>query len=135
MTDWYLELSLFNRGALWLLVVSYIFVFYLSFQALKGSPAVWYRGFFTTPVFQVLMWIAILPLVIPFFLLAAGKWRQLKSAVYIGNMRSRIFHRRDCEYQQMIASIFFRYPLSSVIEAEELGFQGCHVCRPEGWSA
>ena len=130
MMDWYFNLSLVDRTLLWFLIGAYVFVFSVSFQALRGSPAVWYRAFYTTPVFQLLMWIAVLPLIIPFLFLTVQRSRKLSQAMYIGNLRSRIFHRPDCEYQRKISSPYSRYPLSSVEEAERLGFRACYVCYP-----
>lgn len=130
MYEWYASLSLFERATFLLLIAAYIVVVRACFKALQGSPAVWYRSIQATPIFQVLMWIAVAPLIIPVLYLMYIRRTKLKRAPLIGNIRSGIFHLKTCEYQQKIGSGVFRYPFYSSHEAEACGFRACRVCSP-----
>ena len=48
---------------------------------------------------------------------------------YIGNRRSRIFHRVNCEWAQKIAP-HNRVEFRSREEALEAGYRSCRVCEP-----
>lgn len=130
MFDWYLHLSVLHRAMLFLLVIAFIVVMNGSFLHLSCGRYSWYRGVHSTPIFQFVMWIGALPLVIPIIYLYVRRKRALKSAKFIGNLRSRIYHWPECEYQRKISSSFFRYPLESAAMAENMGFCPCRVCCP-----
>ncbi|MDN5363982.1 MAG: micrococcal nuclease [Eubacteriales bacterium] len=52
-----------------------------------------------------------------------------KETKYIGNIRSRIFHRPDCQWAQKIA-LRNRVEFKSREEALEAGYRPCNVCSP-----
>lgn len=131
MLDWYLNLSLTERALSWLLLGAAVFFSYRAFLALRHSHVAWYRGFHSSPLFQVFIWIFAIPLVLPAALLVRSRLRRLERAPLIGNIYSRVYHLRECEYQQRISSIFKRYPLVSNAEALERGFKPCAWCQPE----
>lgn len=130
MWTWYLALSIPQRALYFSLGVLFCIVMYRSFLSLTGSHrhVTWYRGVHSTPVFQVLMWIGAFPLIVPAVLLYVRRRRKLATAAFIGNLRSRKFHLRDCEYQRKIGSDFLRLPLRSPGHGVELGFSPCNWC-------
>lgn len=132
MFEWYQNLSLSNQAALWFIVVCYCLVMFLSLLSFLRFPFLgWYRGFQSTPIFQILMWLGALPLLIPAILLYLRRRRALKSVRYIGNLRSRVFHYPHCEYQRKIYSSFMRYPLNSTEDALKRRFRPCRWCKPQ----
>lgn len=130
IVQWYLQTSVLERASLFLILIVYMVVMVASFRSLQGSHnhVTWYRGVHASPVFQLLMWLTILPLVIPALIVVVNRRRNLRAAPFIGNIRSKKFHIRDCEYQERISSDFFRYPLWSEGEARKRGFQPCNFC-------
>ena len=76
------------------------------------------------------MWLAALPFLIPAVFLYVSRRRRLKSANYIGNIGSRVFHSPKCEYQLKIGSDLLRFPLASKEEAARKGFRPCNWCNP-----
>ena len=115
-----------------LLLVSFCLVMYWSLMSFLRAPIGWYRGFQSAPVFQIAMWIGALPLLLPAIVLFLYRRRSLQSARFIGNLRSRIYHEPDCEYQHRIRSNFLRYPLDSAEDAAIRRFRPCNWCRPRG---
>ena len=131
MFELYQNLGSFNQAALWFLVACYSFVMSLSLLSFLRFPFLgWYRGFQSTPIFQILMWIGALPLLIPVVILYVRRRRAVSSARFIGNIRSRIFHYPDCEWQRKIHSNFSRFPLNSMDDALSRRFRPCKVCQP-----
>lgn len=130
MTQWFLQSSISERALLFGLIIVFCTVMFASFQSLTRSHAhvTWYRGLHTAPLFQLLMWIGIIPFVIPAVIVLVRRKRALRHAPYIGNLRSRIFHARDCEYQRRINSDLLRYPLNSREEGERYKFKPCNWC-------
>lgn len=57
---------------------------------------------------------------------SAGRSEEVK---YIGNARSKVFHRPDCEWAQKTA-LHNRVEFSSREEAIKSGYRPCKVCRP-----
>ncbi|MBL7663309.1 hypothetical protein JNK13_11220 [bacterium] len=76
------------------------------------------------------MWLGAFPLIIPALILRSRRKRALSSARFVGNLRTRIFHDRNCEYAQRIYSNFFKYPLNTSAEATQSGFRACNWCKP-----
>lgn len=132
MADWYLNLTIFERASLFLVIACFCIVMFACFKSLTSSHShvTWYRGIHATPAFQFIMWIGVLPLIIPAIILFIRRRRALRSASYIGNLRSRVFHKRDCEYQMKIHSDLLRFPLNSKEEGESLRFKPCNWCFP-----
>lgn len=132
MLDWYFNLSILTRVQLFFLAGCYCYIMSVSFKSLsRGSYSIgWYRGAHSTPVFQILMWIGALPLIIPAVLIYFKKQKALSKAPFIGNIRSRIFHYRDCEYQKQIQSNFYRSPLFSIEQAHKNFYKKCNFCKP-----
>ncbi len=58
----------------------------------------------------------------------ASKWRGKE--IYIGNKRTGVFHREDCEFAKKIA-LYNRVEFSSIEEAIEAGFRKCKICFRE----
>lgn len=99
--------------------------------SIRSSPTVgWSRGFQSAPLFQLLMWTLSIPLVLPFLFFYFRRIRKLRLSEFVGNIRSRKFHKKDCEYQRKISSNFFRYPFLSVKDAERQGYSPCDWCCP-----
>jgi hypothetical protein len=130
MLNWYLQSSIAERATLFLILACFSLVMFASFRSLAKSHlhVTWYRGIHATPAFQLLMWIGAVPLIIPAAILFFRRRRALQTAPYIANLRSRIYHARDCEYQRRINSDFLRYPIQSEEQAIKLGFKPCNWC-------
>ena len=128
MLEWYLHLPLANKLIGLLLLISFCIVMHLCLRSFSRSPIGWYRGFQSTPIFQISMWVGALPLFIPAIVLLVRRKKALKVAPLIGNLRSKIFHKPHCEYQQRIYSDLLRYPLASREEAKARGFRPCNWC-------
>ena len=128
MLNWYSEFTLAERATLLLLIGVFCLVMYRCFRSLTGSHlhTTWYHGIHTTPIFQALMWLGAVPLIIPAIILYYLKQRSLAAAHYIGNYRTRIFHTRNCEYQQRISSDLQRCPLDSIEQASRYRFKPCN---------
>ncbi len=109
--EWYGELTVVERITLLIIIGIFSFVMHRCWQSLKHSNVAWHRGFHTTPVFQILMWIGAGIFMIPLFFLSRRRKAALASARFIANIRSRIYHKPDCEYQIKISSDVWRYPL------------------------
>jgi hypothetical protein len=72
-------------------------------------------------------WTLALPLIIPFFILVLRRKRALKTSPFVGNILSRIYHRRGCEYERKMG-MFRKYPLWSASAAERQNFRPCRWC-------
>ncbi len=132
MWNWYISISLIDRAFFLLLVAGFCFVMYSALLSLISSHrhVNWYRGIYSTPIFQVLLWFGALIFIIPFLILFIKRKYALNKAAYVGNIHSRKFHCVECEYQQRISSDLLRYPLTSASEGMELGFKPCNWCKP-----
>lgn len=132
MLNWYLELSLPNRAALFVLLFAVSFVMFRSFTSLTGSHShvTWYHGVHSHPIFQLLMWVGALPFIVPAIIIFMRRRRALRTAPFIGDLRTRKFHLPHCEYQQRISSDFLRYPLASKALSISSGFKPCNWCIP-----
>lgn len=111
LVEWYLQSSLLERLMVWALPPAIMFFSWRALRALAHNNVAWFRGFHSTPVFQLFLWLTAFPLIVPFFLMVRARKAQLARAGYIGNLYSRVYHRRDCEYQKRIGSLFQRFPL------------------------
>ena len=131
MFDWYLNSSIGERSSGLLLICVFICVTSACFYGLLRSPWAWYRGINSMPIFQVVMWLGALPLIVPFLVFVVIRKRHVARAKFIGNLHSRIYHRKTCEYQYKISSFFLRFPFDSKLEAETGGFRACRVCYPD----
>ena len=130
MIDWFMNLSITNRAISLVLLLCFCVVMSLSFRSLTRNPIFgWYRGLQSTPIFQVLMWLGAIPLILPVFILLFRRKRLLAAAPFIGNLRTRIYHARACEYQRRIHSNFLRYPFQSAKDAQDNGFRSCNWCN------
>ncbi|SRR5581483_1878280 len=126
MLAWYLHSTLVQRLYLALLLGTASWVAYRFFLGLLAEPWSWYRGVQSTPVFQVTMWVLATPFIVP----VLRRRLRLRSAPFVGNVRSRVYHRRDCEYQIKITSFFFKRPFNSGEDACRAGFRPCRFCDP-----
>ena len=133
MIDWYLNLSITHRAIGFILLVCFCVVMSLSFRSLTRSKfsTGWYRGVQSTPIFQILMWLGAIPLLFPGIILFFRRKRALASAPFIGNLQSRIYHTRACDYQRRIYSNFVRFPFQTAQDAEDRGFRSCNWCKPK----
>jgi hypothetical protein len=130
MIHWFMNSSLGDRATLFLALLCYFWVMFSCFRSLTSSHhhVTWYRGLHATPIFQLLMWMAVLPLIIPALIAIVRRRKLLRSAPYIGNLRSRIFHQRECEYQRRMHSDFIRFPLASLEDGYKARFKACNWC-------
>ena len=111
------------------LAFAFSFVMFRLLLSFRKSPSAgWYRGFQSSPIFQLVMWAGALPFVVPAIYLYFRRSRALRSSALIGNIRSRVFHKRECEYQERIGSNVLRYPLRSGDDARRRGFRPCRWC-------
>jgi hypothetical protein len=130
MRQWYSEFSITDWVSFGFLAVAFVFVMTASFFSLLHSRYGWYRGVHSTPLFQFVMWIGMLPLIPLYLFWSLRSRRKFPTAKYIGNLRSYVFHRRGCEYEQQIQSRSSRYALPTVDEAYRRGFRPCNFCNP-----
>lgn len=114
-----------------LLLILFVVVLKFVISRLMRPELDWRRSFHSTPAYQLLLWFAAALLVIPFAWCLIRRNQALRRATYIGNIRSRIYHLPNCEYQRKIATNFYRYPIKSNAEAVSHGFRPCYVCHPE----
>lgn len=113
------------------IAVAFSFVMYRCLRSFSGSSSAgWYRGFQSTAVFQIIMWLAALPFLVPAVCLYLVRRARLKEARFVGNIGSRVFHSRKCEYQVKMRSDLLRFPLASRDEAVRRGFRPCNWCHP-----
>lgn len=132
MIQWYQNLSLTNQAVMWFLLLVYCSVMTLSLLSFLRLPYLgWSRGFQSTPIFQILMWLGALPFVVPLLFMYLRRRRAIHSSRFIGNLRSRIFHEPNCEYQLKINSNFIRFPLASLEDARSRKFRPCNWCNPK----
>ncbi len=111
--------------------IVFSFVMYRSLRSFsRSSSAGWYRGFQSTAAFQIIMWLAALPFLVPAVCLYLVRRARLKEARFVGNIGSRVFHSRKCEYQVKMRSDLLRFPLASRDEAVRRGFRPCNWCLP-----
>lgn len=129
MFNWLDNLSITQQFSLFFVVCCYCLVMTLLFLSFLRYPFLgWYRGFQSTAVFQILMWIGVMPMILPAIYLYLRRKKKIRSAKFIGNLRSRVFHQPECEYQKKIYSNFERYPLNSFDDACKQKFRACKWC-------
>lgn len=130
MVELFWSLSLPDRLFGIAIVIVFSFVMYRSLRSFSRSSSVgWYRGFQSTALFQIIMWLAALPFLIPAVYLYLARRARLKEARFIGNIGSRVFHAPKCEYQLKMRSDLLRFPLASRDEAIRRGFRPCNWCQ------
>lgn len=133
MIEWYQNLDSTHQLIFWFLLFVYCAVMSLAQLSFLKLPYLgWSRGFQSTPVFQVLMWLGALPLIVPALIIFFRRRRRVRSSKFIGNLRSKIFHTPSCEYQHKISSTLLKLPIDSLEDAEAMHFRPCNWCKPRG---